>query len=96
MYNLLFVDNKLSYDLIIVMQFVNFELIYSCGFGLVLGSSIMFIGKIMDVTERQFKMTLKTSLCANQSHTSEPLFPFSLDERDSRVLLSDAAIKKCC
>ena len=54
------------------------------------------IVQIVDVTERQFKMTLKTSLCANQSHTSEPLFPFSLAERDSRVLLSDAAIKKCC
>jgi len=44
------VDNKLSYDLIIVMQFVIFEIIYSCGVGLVLGSSIMFIGKIMDIT----------------------------------------------
>ena len=32
------------------MQFIIFELLYSCGIGLVLGTSVMFIGKLMDIT----------------------------------------------
>jgi hypothetical protein len=50
----------------------------------------------MDVTERQLKMALKTSHFVNQSHTSEPLLPFSHTECDSSKLLSDTAIQECC